>query len=73
MTKRHPTPRRLWPVARQCIDIGAHAQPSQPGDAAQVGTAIARGIAGAVLAPATAPGAGQAGANQSGAAQGSGN
>ncbi len=73
MTKRHPTARSLWPVARQCIGVGAHAQPAQLGDAAQVGAAIARGIAGAMLAPVAALSDGQAGVNRGGTAPGSGN
>jgi len=72
MTGRPPFARRLWPALWLCLGVAAQAQPAPPGDAARAAAAMARGIAGAVLAPATALGAAQGGANQAGAAPGSG-
>jgi len=72
MTKRHATAYHLWPAIWICLGIAAHAQPAQPGDAAQAAATMARSIAATVLAPATALGAGQVGADQPGAAPGSG-
>jgi pilus assembly protein CpaC len=46
-----------------CLGLAARAQPAQPGDAARAAAGMARNIAATVLAPATALGGGQAGAD----------
>jgi pilus assembly protein CpaC len=71
MTRLHMLAGRLAPAIWLCIGFAAHAQPAQPGDAARAAGAMARDIAGTVLAPATALGGGPAGANP-GIAPGSG-
>lgn len=72
MAQRPSSVRYVWPVLWICLGIAAHAQPAKPGDAAQAAAAMARSIAGTVLAPATALGGGPAAANQAGGTQGSG-
>jgi pilus assembly protein CpaC len=62
----------LWPILWICVGTAVLAQPVQPDGAARAAASMARSIAATVLAPATALGNAQAGADQSSAAPDSG-
>jgi pilus assembly protein CpaC len=59
MTRIRSIARRLWPAIWLCLGLAAQARSAQPADAPAAAAAIARGIAGTVLSPATALGAGR--------------
>jgi len=67
MTKRHLAACSLWPAVWLCLGVGAQAQLLPQAAGANVGGAIARGLAGATFAPVAAAGVALGNANGDGA------